>query len=46
MNDLDRHKEVCELLKKWFYLETKGIHWSDVKIALETRINLLLESEG
>jgi hypothetical protein len=43
MRDENLFKEVCELLKVWFYLKQTGTVWPNVITALETRINLLLE---
>jgi len=44
MEDKNKHKEICELLKIWFHL--KDTCWSGAKQALEQRINLLITESG
>ncbi len=42
MEDKDKHKEVCELLKIWVLIHKT---WPKAKTALEIRINMILEGE-
>ena len=46
MEDKDKHKEVCELLKIWFYLKTNNLQWPQIILTLEERINILTRQEG
>lgn len=43
MEDTERIKEVCDLLKIWFHFKTSGEQWKVAKLALEARINFLME---
>ena len=43
MENKDEFKEVCELLKIWYYIESNKMVWTDAKTALEKRINHLLD---
>jgi len=46
MNDLNKFKDVCELLKIWHYIKTNNLVWTQATSALEVRINLLLDESG
>lgn len=41
MEDENQYKEVCDLLKIWFYFRTNNTVWPGAVKALEGRINLL-----
>ena len=47
MSDSEQRKinlaEVMELIKVWYFLKTGGMVWPGAMIALEDRINQLLE---
>jgi len=45
MPDKNKHKEVCELLKIWFYIDSTGLCWQEAKTALEERINIILDKD-
>lgn len=45
MSDQNKHKEVCELLKIWFYIKNNGMSWSTALNALEERIEIMLKEK-
>lgn len=46
MEDLEKHAELCELLKIWYYIKKERLVWGDVVEKLEERINLLAKDRS
>ena len=42
MEDVEKIKEVCDLLKIWFFFRTSGTIWPQAVSAIEARIEYLM----